>query len=143
MPLYGAWYFVEPERFTTAERTENIRWGLKQTAQSGVALVAGDDSIRQAVLLLLMTKRGERVMRPSYGCDLHRLMFAPNNDATANIAEYYIRTALAQWEPRVDLVALAATPSPTRPNILEIRLDYQVRTTGHTERLDLSLDLLT
>ena len=143
MPIHAAWHFVQPERLTQAERVENIRWGLKQTPQNGVALVSGDDSIRQAVLLLLMTRRGERVMRPTYGCDLHRLMFAPNNDATANIAEYYVRTALTQWEPRIDIVKLTAVPSLTRPNILAITLDYQVRTTGSVERLDLALDLLT
>lgn len=143
MPIHAAWHFVQPERLTQAERVENIRWGLKQTPQNGVALVSGDDSIRQAVLLLLMTRRGERVMRPTYGCDLHRLMFAPNNDATANIAEYYVRTALTQWEPRIDIVKLTAVPSLARPNILEITLDYQVRTTGSVERLDLALDLLT
>lgn len=142
MPLHAAWHFVQPERIAKPDVIENIRWGLKQKPQGGVQLVAGDDSVRQAVLLLLMTRRGERVMRPTYGCDLHRLMFAPNNDATANIAIHYIRTALTEWEPRIDIIHLDAQVHPNRRNILEIHLEYQVRTTGSLERLEISLDLV-
>jgi uncharacterized protein len=138
---HAAWHFVEPERLTYADRPDRLRWGLEQNSAGGVALVGGDESVRQAVLLLLLTRRGERVMRPEYGCDLHRLVFAPNNAATANIAIHYIRTALTQWEPRIDIVALDASPDAYRPNVLQIELEYQVRTTGHVEQLALVLDL--
>lgn len=141
MPINAAWHFVQPERLTGSDVIENVRWGLKANTQGGIQLVSGDDSIRQSVLMLLMTRRGERVMRPNYGCDLHRLMFAPNNDATANIAIHYVRTALEQWEPRIDLIKIDAGAHPYRRSVLIIDLEYQVRTTGSLEQLDISLNL--
>ena len=49
-------------------------------------MVQYNDSIRQAILLLFSTRPGERVMRPDYGCDIHRLVFSPNDDTTAGLA---------------------------------------------------------
>jgi len=141
MRIHSAWHFVQPERLTEPNVIENVRWGLKKSFQGGILLVSGDDSIRQAVLMLLMTRRGERVMRPEYGCDLHHLLFAPNNDATANIAIHYVRSALEQWESRIDIIKIDAQAHPYRPNMLIIQLEYQVRTTGTLERLDMNLNL--
>ena len=65
-------------------------------------------SVRQAILLLLSTRPGERVMRPTYGCDLHRLVFSPNDDTTAGLAIHYVRQALERWEPRIEVIRLDA-----------------------------------
>lgn len=140
MTSHNAWHFVKPDPLSTT-RTEQIAWGLKESVSGGVALLSGDDSVRQAVLILLMTKRGERLMRPEYGSDLHQLLFAPNSEATANIAEYYIRTALTRWEPRIDIITLDAAPSQHHPNTLVISLTYQVRTTATVETIDLTFRL--
>jgi phage baseplate assembly protein W len=80
-------------------------------------------------------------MGPNYGCDLHHLMFSPNDDTTAAIAMHYVRQALIQWEPRIDIVSLDAERVPSEPGILIISLEYQVRTTSSVERVELSLNL--
>src|ERR1017187_1926252 len=64
--------------------------------------------MRQALLLLLSTRPGERVMRPDYGCPLKGLGFEPNDDTTAGMAIGYIRRAIERWEPRVRIVRLDA-----------------------------------
>ncbi len=55
-----------------------------------VATVSGDASVRQSLMLLLATLPGERVMRPDYGCPLHRIVFAPNDATTAGLAIHYV-----------------------------------------------------
>jgi len=67
-------------------------------------MVDGDDSVRQAILLLLSTVPGERIMRPEYGCLIHQLVFSPNDATTAGLAIHYVQRALDLWEPRVDVV---------------------------------------
>ena len=42
-----------------------------------------DESIRQSILIILGTAPGERVMRPHFGCEIHELVYAPNNVNTA------------------------------------------------------------
>jgi Bacteriophage baseplate protein W len=115
--------------------------GLRLGPRGGLAMVSGDDSVRQAVLLLLSTRPGERVMRPAYGCDLNSLVFAPNDDTTAALAIHHVRRALLQWEPRVDILTLDAQRDPGQGNTLLIILKYQVRTTHQVEEMQLALDL--
>ena len=56
-------------------------------------------------------------MRPTYGCYLRRLLFAPNDDTTAGLAIHYVRSAIERWEPRIDILALDATRHPERPDL--------------------------
>jgi phage baseplate assembly protein W len=145
MTKHTAWRFVHPDldiRQDPVHGLPQIRGGLRLTPLQGIALVSGDDSVRQSVLLLLSTRRGERLMLPNYGCDLHRLTFAPNNETTAGLAVHYVRRALIEWEPQVDILTIDAYPDPIYPNQLRILLEYQVRTTGAVEQLDLALDLM-
>jgi phage baseplate assembly protein W len=115
--------------------------GLRIAPTGGVEMVQGDASVRQAILLLLSTRPGERVMRPAYGCDLHRLVFSPNDATTAGLAVHYVRQALRRWEPRVDVVRIDAGPDSGRPELLRIVLDYEVRATRTSEQLTLELNL--
>ena len=78
-------------------------------------MVDESGSVRQAILLLISTTPGERVMRPNYGCALGRLVFSPNDDTTAGLATHYVRQALLRWEPRIQILQLEATRGSTRP----------------------------
>jgi hypothetical protein len=134
-PRYRAWRFSHPDLdFGEAH-------GLRLAATGAVDMVDEHAAVPQAVLLLLSTRPGERVMRPDYGCDLHRLTFAPNDDTTAGLAIHYVRRALERWEPRVQLLHLDATRSAEDPERLEIFLEYRVRATQRGERLVYSLQL--
>jgi phage baseplate assembly protein W len=136
-PRYRAFRFVNPA-FDPAASGVN---GLSVSATGGVAMVAGDDSVRQALLLLLSTIPGERVMRPTYGSELHRLVFAPNDQTTAGLAILYVRQAVSRWEPRVDILDVDAGPHPDHPDQLVIRLDYRVRATSVDASLTHVVDL--
>ena len=135
-PRYRAWRFMNPEFDDTGRGT-----GLRVSNRGGIEMVEGESSVRQAILLLLATRPGERVMRPHYGCHLHRLVFSPNDDTTAGLAIHYVRQALERWEPRIDVIDLDATRSPDEPGLLEITLAYRVRATLQTERLAYAFDL--
>jgi phage baseplate assembly protein W len=115
--------------------------GLTLSAQGGIGMVEGEAAVRQAVLLLISTVPGERVMRPEYGCDLYQLLFSLNDDTTAGMAIHYISLALRRWEPRIDIVRLDATANPVRPEVLDIMLEYRVRATDSVRQLALSMNL--
>ena len=126
--------------------------GIALTPAGRVALVSGDAAIRQSIMLLLTTIPGERVMRPDYGCPLHRLVFSPNDATTAGLAIHYVRQALIRFEPRVEIVALDATGAqvveqhaeddePAQPNKLVISLSYKVKATNRLGSLQLELGL--
>ena len=91
-------------------------------------------SVRQAVFLLLSTEPGERIMRPRYGCQIHRLAFAPNDDTTAGLAIHYVTSALLEWEPRVELLRVDASRAPEEADRLDVSLEYRVRSTQEVDR---------
>lgn len=115
--------------------------GFRLDHRGALGTIADRTAVRQALLLLLSTRPGERVMRPTYGCDLFKLVFWPNDDTTAGLAIHYVREAITRWEPRVDRLRVDATRNPDDPSRLDIKLDYRVRTTGEKDRLAVQLDL--
>ncbi len=133
---YRAWRFLPPD-FDAPDAGA----GLQITARGSIATVEGADSVRQSILLLLSTMPGERVMRPEYGCDLHRLVFAPNDDTTAGLVIHYVQRALERWEPRIEIVRLDAGRNAERPTLLDVRLAYRVLATQRVETLTFSLNL--
>ena len=48
--------------------------------------------VKESILIILGTQHGERVMRPTFGCN-RSLAFAPNDAATASLARYYVEEA--------------------------------------------------
>ena len=100
------------------------------------------DSVRQAILLLLSTTPGERVMRPDYGCQLRRLVFSPNDETTAGLAIHYVRQALDLWEPRIEVLRLDAERNIEDPEELTISLEYRVRATQQIDATIFSFNLL-
>ena len=67
---------------------------LRTDATGGIALVAREREIEEAIRLILGTAPGERPMRPEFGCRIHDHVFAPANAATAGAIAYDVRAAL-------------------------------------------------
>jgi phage baseplate assembly protein W len=133
---YRAWKFEHPD----FDRPDGD-FGLRLSAKGGIAMVDEESSVRQSILLLMSTRPGERIMRPDYGCDLQQLAFSPNDDTTAGLAVHYVRQALSRWEPRIDVLAIDASPSAEEPGRLDLTLAYRVRATQREERLSAAIDL--
>jgi Bacteriophage baseplate protein W len=98
-------------------------------ARGGIALAEGDEEIRQAILLIVRTRRGARVMRPEFGCRIWELLFAPNDSSTWTMAGHHVREALGWWEPRIDVEDVRAAPDPGDPAIMEVEVEYTIRAT--------------
>lgn len=95
-----------------------------------IALAHETESIRQSIWMILSTARGERVMRPDFGCGIHDLVFAVNSEATAGQVTSQVQQALVQWEPRIDVLDVTTTVDAAQPNLLLIEITYRVRTTN-------------
>jgi phage baseplate assembly protein W len=100
----------------------------------GLAESAGDRKVEESIRIILGTQRGERVMRPQFGCGLSRLNFAPNDAATGNLARYYVVEGLDRWEPRIEVVAVDVA-NDLQQGRLVITIGYRVRATGDLRTL--------
>lgn len=133
---YRAWHFVHPD-FDTAEK----EIGLQVSHTGSIQLVDEDNSVRQAILLILSTSKGERVMHPEYGCDLDQLLFMSNDETTLGLAIHLVRKALEQWEPRIEIKRLDAEFNKSDQARMDIVLDYRVRSTSSVDSLMVPINL--
>ena len=102
------------------------RFPVGLDGEGGVALSRYEANIRECIQIILGTAKGERQMRPEFGCDLNTLVFAENNLSTAGRAAYFVEQALVRWEPRIELLRIEATPDPEERNRLAINIEYRV-----------------
>jgi phage baseplate assembly protein W len=101
--------------------------------QGGLNLTSDRTEINQAVQIILSTSPGQRVMRPTFGCRLQDLVFAPNNSHTAASARRYVEEALRMWEPRIQVTEVNVRPDPEDTSRLLIEVEYRVKAT-HDQR---------
>ena len=83
----------------------------------------GPEKIRQSISIILDTERGERVMRPTFGCGLRRYLMKPNTTATRALIQYDVEQALTTWEPRIALTGVRADEGDD-PSLVLIQVAY-------------------
>ncbi len=101
----------------------------------GIALSRHDRDIDEAIRIILGTAKGERHMRPQFGCGIHDLVFAPNNATTAGLVETYVREAIGWWEPRVEVLRVVVDNDNAERNQILINIFYRIRATNDQRNL--------
>lgn len=112
---------------------QGLAFPLQLNARGGLALVAGARDIEQAIRIILETQPGERVMRPEFGCRAKELLFAPRNAATEGRLVEYVTEALRYWEPRIEVLNVAARLSVDPDGAWLVEISYRIKDT-HDER---------
>ncbi|MCM1103327.1 MAG: GPW/gp25 family protein [Clostridium sp.] len=98
-------------------------------------MCAGEEDIAEAVRLILFTGKGERVMRPEFGCDIRRYAFSTMNMIDQKGMEEEIRAALVRYEPRITDVEIAVDCGRLGGGVAEIHVGYTVRATNNPYNL--------
>ena len=100
------------------------------SSAGGLASSEYEKNIEEAIEIILGTAPGERVYRSSFGCQIHDLVFEPNNSTTAAKVRDFVRMALVQWEPRVRDIEVEAYYDALEDNKLLVDIHYMVRATN-------------
>ncbi|MDQ3366921.1 MAG: GPW/gp25 family protein [Myxococcota bacterium] len=105
---------------------KGLRFPVSVNLNGGVSSSVLEENVRQSIFIILGTAPGERINRAEFGCRIHDLMFAPNNDITAARAEVYCEEAIYKYEPRIEKLICRALPNPDQANRLDIRIEYVI-----------------
>lgn len=93
---------------------------------------SGTDMIKNSVKQLLTTERGERLMLPSYGCNLRRFLFQPLDEITFEAIKTDILTSFNRYIVGASIKKLAVFPSedisPAGSNGLSVILTLKLDT---------------
>ncbi len=112
---------------------QGLAFPLQINPRGEIALASGDHDIAQSIMIILSTAPGERVMRPEFGCRIHELVFAPRDASTVGLLIYYVKQALARWEPRIEVQEVNVSNDPANEGALLAEIKYRIKDT-HDER---------
>jgi phage baseplate assembly protein W len=112
--LGRGWSF--PPRFSPVDRS--------------VDMVSGEKDIQESLNILFSTAPGERIMHPSYGCGLKRMVFENINMTARTRIKDLIERAVLFFEPRITLERVEIDDSQLAEGRLLILLEYTVRMTN-------------
>ena len=114
-----------------------IGWAfpLRVDGRGGIALSKYENDIEESIRIILSTAKGERRMRPQFGCDIHKIVFAPNNATSWGLAAHYVEEALGWWEPRIEVLEIDPHPDPSDNSRLLIDIKYRIKATNDERNL--------
>ncbi len=105
----------------------------------GIPLVGEEEAIERALLLILHTRHGERVMRPGFGCRAHSLLFRPLSRTVLDAVSFQVEEAIRQHEDRVRVEEVRAERHPQDAAAVQVTVRYRILRTGSPAQLALSL----
>lgn len=94
-----------------------------------------EEDIKEAIYIILMTKKGERVMNPEFGCGVHDYAFGTMDYTSLNMMERAVREALILWEPRITDIKVDLEVHKEKEGCVLIYIDYIVRSTNNPYNL--------
>ena len=106
---------------------KDINITFKKHPVTNDLVVSKDASaIKQAIVNLLLTNKGEKLFNPEYGSDIRSYLFEPLDYATASQVSSNIRYTIGEWEPRIGVKSIEAIPNYD-DNGFDIHLEYEIR----------------
>jgi phage baseplate assembly protein W len=93
---------------------------------TGDLIVKKDDAaIKQAVVNLLLTSKGERPFQPQLGSNLRRLLFETLDVVTAGEIATNIRETLKRYEPRISITSIDVDAN-FESNGFDVALEFEI-----------------
>ena len=124
-----------------ARPADPVGWPLMPVPDASGSLSWPDleTSIRQTIRAILVTRPGERLLRPEFGGGLQDFLHQPNTVLTRKRIHDRVAEALAAWEPRIAIARLTVEPEGVAEERVRIGLDYRIRLTGQPGAISIAL----
>ena len=98
----------------------------KHPVTNDIVISRDESAIKQAIVNLLLTNKGERLMNPKYGSDIRRFLFEPLDYGTAAQIKGNIRSTIDRFEPRISISELKCIPNYD-DNGFDVEMTYIIR----------------
>lgn len=95
-----------------------------------VGMISDVDDIRSSLHILLSTALGDRIMQPTYGCNLQEVLFEPITTSLLSFLKGLISDAILYHEPRIRLNAVNIITDEYLEGRLPIEIDFTVAATN-------------
>jgi phage baseplate assembly protein W len=88
------------------------------------------EDIEESIRIILGTIPGERFMQPTFGCNLHRLVFEKVDTSLITEISDLISHALLEFEPRVSFEGVDVLLREDLKGLLHLELHYKIISTN-------------
>jgi phage baseplate assembly protein W len=92
-------------------------------------MLANEKDVESSIHIIVSTITGERVMLPTFGCNLQPHIFDTMNPPTLAMIQKIVNDALVYNEPRIIVESVTATPDQAN-GVLNIDVQYSIITTN-------------
>jgi len=99
--------------------------------------VTNVDSVKAAINNILKTRKGERVMIPSFGSSLQDILFEPLNSTGIKLLSRTIKEDIERWDDRVVIENVEIYPNPDESS-LSLTIGFRIK--GFTNIFSHSVD---
>lgn len=97
------------------------------------------EAVKQALKILILTNLGERQYRPLFGSTVRNSLFENYTTFTQDTIRNSIKTAIGNFEPRVELLDILFSGDPDR-NELNITIVFRPVNTTEITTLNLNIE---
>lgn len=108
---------------------------MRVDSTGSIAMVSGPEDVDRSIVMILSTAKGERLMRPQFGCTIWDQVFDPINANTLGQMAQAVRESLSQWEPRVQVEEVVASPDLDADGKVAIAITYRIKATNDRRNL--------
>lgn len=119
-----------------------IGWPLLPTPSNGAfGYPSLEESIKQSIKVILLTRPGEQLMRPGFGAGLKNYLHEPNTLTTRRRIRDLVTDSMARWEPRIVVDRVEVREVPEHLTQIRVELSYRVKRTGQTQQMGITMEL--
>ena len=89
-----------------------------------VSLKKNEQAVRQSIMNILLTNRGEKPFDPNFGSNIRSQLFETFDPIIETIIDEQVRIAVANYEPRAKILDVSVTDNGS--NSLNIDIKFKV-----------------
>ncbi len=112
-----------------------LKFPIRAGVRGGLAVSRYEEKVRESVRTILATAKGERLMRPEFGCGIHDFTFATLDTTSLTLIRSAVREALTRWEPRIEVLDVDVDTARAREGHLLLNVAYKIRMTNAKSNL--------
>ena len=95
--------------------------------------------VRHNIKNLLLTIKGERLGNPTFGSELMRVVFEPDDSDIAAKVEEAIRSAISEWMSFVQVDEVNVTSDPYNQNQINVSIKFKLNMDNNVQTINLNL----
>ena len=100
----------------------------KHPVTNDIVVSKDASAIKQAIVNLLLTNKGERLMNPTYGSDIRKYLFEPLDYGTSYLIKGNIESTISKFEPRISVLRISCKPNYD-DNGFDVEMTYRIQGT--------------